>query len=226
MDKNGIHKPGKGKEINLNTTLSSFLTDCINHLFRKVFPNDQKPGSFYSIICDFSLNTKELLQKYQCLRLSLKFLEQEEIKLKRNLCQEILNRKKSVYSCLTETVQNEMQPCYEVAKGHSGKASTGKITYTIMQHLKEKKTTMFDQAKDVMLKKLEELKNLVENELEACMDKVINLSLSHDATLPDISDEFSQMEEFYNNLGLRENQGPQSSPFELKSSVYEYAFLL
>lgn len=202
VEKNGIHKPRNENEINLNTALSSFLTDCINDKFRIIFPNDPKSGSVWETIDDFSLNTQELHKDYKQFELALKFLEQEGKKIKRNLCEGIRERKKSIYNCLTETVQREMEPCYDEAKQLRGKDSLQKMRETIMRHIREKKSTMFVQAKDELLGKLRELKNFVKSDFKEKLLEVINLSLSHDEELPDISEEFSTVEEQYLCLAM------------------------
>uniref|UniRef100_A0A3P9NMM3 Nuclear GTPase SLIP-GC-like n=1 Tax=Poecilia reticulata TaxID=8081 RepID=A0A3P9NMM3_POERE len=73
----GLSKTKKGKQINLNMKLTSFLTDSIDEEFRKTFPNERKCGPFNGVIDKFSLDTENLKEKYKDVTLQLIFLQTE-----------------------------------------------------------------------------------------------------------------------------------------------------
>ncbi|XP_041822832.1 nuclear GTPase SLIP-GC-like [Melanotaenia boesemani] len=178
VNKGGIYQPKKGKEINVNMELASFLTDSIDEEFRKTFPNDGKDGPFFGVINKFSLDTEGLIQEYDGVKLQLIFLKTEEEKIKKKLKREIRDRKKKIYNSLTETIANNMQACYKRAAEFRGKGSIQNMKSTIGKHVSESKNIMFDQAKQVMLKKLKDLVDdfdgiitkvqAVKNEISSC----------------------------------------------------------
>ncbi|XP_047216004.1 nuclear GTPase SLIP-GC-like [Girardinichthys multiradiatus] len=119
--KNGeVYKPKKGKEINLNMKLTSFLTDSIDEEFRKTFPNERKCGPFNGVISNFSLDTESLKHTYKDVKLQLIFLKTEEEKIKTKLNKRIRDQKKIIYSSLTQTIEETMQECYKMAAGYLG----------------------------------------------------------------------------------------------------------
>ncbi|KAM6913305.1 nuclear GTPase SLIP-GC-like [Lycodopsis pacificus] len=79
VEKDGIHKPKKGKQINLNMKLSSCLTESIDEEFKKTFPNEGKCGPFNGVLNSFSLDTKMMKEKteYKDVKLQLIFLRTE-----------------------------------------------------------------------------------------------------------------------------------------------------
>ncbi|XP_054861457.1 nuclear GTPase SLIP-GC-like isoform X1 [Amphiprion ocellaris] len=81
VENGGVYKPKKGKQININMKLASYLTNSIDEEFRKTFPNDVKRGPISRVIDTFSLDTDELTQKYKDVGLQLNFLK-TEVKIK------------------------------------------------------------------------------------------------------------------------------------------------
>ncbi|KAM6905312.1 nuclear GTPase SLIP-GC-like [Xenentodon cancila] len=109
----GIFQPKKGKLLNLNTKLASFLTNSIDEEFKNTFPNDDKCGPFNDAVNKFSLDTERLIHKYKNVELQLIFLKTEEEKLKSNLNKVIRECKKTVYTSLTDNIERNMQQCYK-----------------------------------------------------------------------------------------------------------------
>ncbi|KAM4716439.1 nuclear GTPase SLIP-GC-like [Anableps anableps] len=176
----GVYKPKKGKQINLNMKLTSFLTESIDEEFRKTFPNEQKCGPFNGVINKFSLDTKSLKEKYKEVTLQLIFLRTQEEKLKKKLNKMIRDQKKIMYNSLTKTIEETMQECYKMAAGYSGPGMLEKMRETLSRHVYESKNTMFAKAKDVMLNHLLSLRVEI---LETVMDTLnnsIDLSLRTD----------------------------------------------
>ncbi|KAM8723462.1 nuclear GTPase SLIP-GC-like [Acanthopagrus schlegelii] len=197
----GIYKPKNKKPINLNVKLASCLTDSIDEEFKKTFPNERKRGAFNGVINTFSLDTEELIQKYKDVELQLIFLKTEEQKIKTVLNKTIREKKKTVYNSLTTTIEENMQDCYQQAAGFRGKDSLKNMRDTIKQHVYSLKNTMFAQAKDVMLRRLRDLKVFILKELKETMQKSIELSLkTDDYSVPDFTVELAEVKKHYNFL--------------------------
>ncbi|XP_041860636.1 nuclear GTPase SLIP-GC-like [Melanotaenia boesemani] len=202
VNNGGIYQPKKGKQINLNMELASFLTDSIDEEFRRTFPNDGKDGPFFGVINKFSLDTEGLIQEYDGVKLQLIFLKTEEEKIKTKLKREIRDRKKKIYNSLTETIANNMQDCYKRAAEFRGTGSMQNMKDMIGKHVFESKNIMFDQAKQVMLKKLEDLVGYIWETLEKTMKESIELSLkTNDNSIPDVSDKLTIVKNHYKQLG-------------------------
>ncbi|KAM4535916.1 nuclear GTPase SLIP-GC-like isoform 4-T5 [Fundulus diaphanus] len=197
----GIHKPKKGKEINFNVKLTSFLSQSIDEEFRKTFPNEGNHGPFNGVINKFSLDTEKLKQKYKDAELHLVFLKTEEEKLKTKLCKRIRDRKKMIYIILTKTVEETMAECYKRAAQFHGKNTLQNIKEKIQKHVHNFKNSMFEKAKDVMLEQLLKLMVEILGLLEKNMMESIELSLqSEDNSIPDVSTELSMVQKHWNEL--------------------------
>ncbi|XP_030591491.1 nuclear GTPase SLIP-GC-like isoform X2 [Archocentrus centrarchus] len=200
VENGGIHKPKKGKPINLNMKLASCLTDSIDEEFRKTFPNELKCGPFNGVINKFSLNTDSLIEKYKNVGLQLRFLKTEEEKIKGKLNRIIRKEKKKVYSSLTEKIEDIMEEGYSKAAAFRGKDSLKNMRETIERHVHSKKD-MFELAKNTMLEKLHNLMvNIVET-LEKTLKQSTELSFKTDeSSLPDVSTELEMVKKHYDEL--------------------------
>ncbi|KAF3846364.1 hypothetical protein F7725_003442 [Dissostichus mawsoni] len=196
VENGGIHKTKKGESININMKLTSCLTDSIDEEFKKTFPNEGNSGPFNGVINTFSLGTEKLTNK-ECenVKLQLTFLKTEEEKMKTNLNKLIRERKKTIYSSLTTTIEETMKECYDRAKEIRGEGSLKNMRETIEIHVHGSKNVMFAQAKDAMMKQLRDLKSEILEKLESTMKESIELSLKTDGvSIPDVSVEL-EMEE-------------------------------
>ncbi|XP_041860579.1 nuclear GTPase SLIP-GC-like [Melanotaenia boesemani] len=201
VNNDGIYQPKKGKQLNLNLKLASFLTGSIDEEFRKTFPNEGKHGPFFGVINAFTLDTEGLIQQYNDVKLQLIFLKTEEEKLKTKLKREIRDRKKTIYHSLMETIEKSMQDCYERAAEFSGPGSLLNMRHTIERHVSESKNIMFDQAKKVMLNQLINLMKYIIITLEETMRESIELSLKTDDNLiPDVSAELTMVAKLFDEL--------------------------
>lgn len=200
LQNKGVHKTKK-KEINLNNAISNYLTDSIDEEFRKIFPNDAKCGPFYGTIHAFSLDTTGLAQQYKHFELLLTFLKTEESKIKARLCKDIRDRKKIIYSSLTETVTERMQECYTKAAAIRGSGSLENMKRTVEMHLHDVKEIMFDHARDAALSHLKDLMEHVQKELRDTLLESIELSFrSDDRSIPDFGNEFDLVKKRYDQL--------------------------
>lgn len=218
---NGTHKPKKKKQINLNAKLASWLTDSIDEEFKKTFPNDRRCGPFNGVISEFSLDTQGLIQKYKDFELQLTFLKTEEEKIKTKLHNIIRDKKKTIYSSLTELIKNSMQECYKRAAEFRGKDTLKNMRDTLETHVRDSKNTMFENAKDDMLAQLNQLKENILKTLEETMQTSIELSLkTDDAALPDFTTELEMVKKYHNILKCRAVKRPasMSSPLAFKES--------
>ncbi|XP_035763944.1 nuclear GTPase SLIP-GC-like [Neolamprologus brichardi] len=176
----GIQKPKKGKPKNLNMILASYLTESIDEKFRDTFPNNIKCGHFNGAIDAFSLSTDSLIEKYKDVKLQLTFLQTEGEKMKTKLNKTILTQKKLIYNSLTETIKDNMKECYKEAAAFTGKGTLKNMRDTIERHV-HSKMDMFEEAKNVMLELLNDLKETVLRTLEKTMKDSIEHSLKSEA---------------------------------------------
>ncbi|XP_026212150.1 nuclear GTPase SLIP-GC-like [Anabas testudineus] len=208
VENSGIHKTGKGKQINLNLKLSSWLTDSIDEEFKKTFPNEGKCASFHGVINSFSLNAEELIEQYKAVELQLIFLKTEEEKMKTKLNRIIRDRKKLVYYSLTGTVEENMQECYKKAAVFRGRDTLRNMRETIEKHVQDSKNIMFKMAKKVMLHLLKKLMEETMETLEKTLNEAIELSLkTDDHSIPDFSTELELVKQYYEELeGSRDEE--------------------
>ncbi|KAK2833465.1 hypothetical protein Q5P01_017354 [Channa striata] len=212
VENGGAYRLKKGKQINLNLTLSSCLTDSIDEEFRKTFPIEGKCGPFNGVISSFSLHTEKLLEKYKDLELQLIFLKTEEENVKTNLNRIIRERKKTIYTSLTETIEETMQECYRKAADFRGPDKLKNMRNTVELHVHDLKNVMFEHAKEVMLNHLMKLMEGILKTLEDTLNEAIMLLLkTDDSTLPDFSKELELTKQCYSELkGEASAQRPSS----------------
>uniref|UniRef100_A0AAV2MP22 ABC transporter domain-containing protein n=1 Tax=Knipowitschia caucasica TaxID=637954 RepID=A0AAV2MP22_KNICA len=198
MKKNGNHRTGKGKQINLNTAISFFLTNSIDLKFRTAFPNSGKDGPFYGSIHSFSLDCGQLMENNQEVKLLLIFIKREEEKLKTKLCNEIRERKKQIYNCLTETVDDMMKEGYESACREAvGEGTVRRMQGTFLRFFLEKKDDISEVAKEKMLLEMNDLMCYITKTIHDDLQRAMHLSLiNEEMTVPDVQGEFTEVEEY------------------------------
>ncbi|XP_017159009.1 nuclear GTPase SLIP-GC-like [Poecilia reticulata] len=197
----GVYTPRKGKQINLNMKLTSFLTESIDEEFRKTFPNERQSGPFNGVIDKFSLYTKSLKEKYKDATLQLIFLQTEESRIKKKLNKRVRDQKKIMYNSLTETIEETMKDCYETAAGFSGDGMLRRMKETLSRHVHKSKDSMFAKAKNVMLSHLLSLRVEILKTMKDTLNNSIDLALkTDDHSIPDVSAELMKVKEIYNKL--------------------------
>ncbi|XP_039681442.1 nuclear GTPase SLIP-GC-like isoform X2 [Perca fluviatilis] len=212
VENGGTHKPKKGKQINLNGKLASCLTDSIDEEFKKTFPNDGTCGPFNGALNKFSLVTKSLIEKYKDVELQLIFLQTEVEKVKTKLNKVIRERKKTIYSSLTTTIEEFMQECYDKAAEFRGEGSLKNMRDMIEKHVRDAKNIMFERAKDEMMNQLRDLMEEILEDLEKTMQESIVLSLSTDGdSIPDVTEELQMVKSHYNELMGNPNEEPSQA---------------
>ncbi|KAM6966887.1 nuclear GTPase SLIP-GC-like [Tautogolabrus adspersus] len=205
---NGVYKPKKGKQQNLNEKLASKLTESIDEEFRKTFPNESKCEPFNEAISSFSLGTWTLVEKYKGVQLQLEFLRTEEEKMKAKLDKTIRERKKEIYNSLTTTIEENMQKCYDDAQQCRGKGSLNAMREIIEKHVRAKKDVMFEDARDVMISNLRKLMKVIQKTLRETMLRSIELSLkTDDQSVPDVKEDLETVTKYYKDLKKNPDEG-------------------
>ncbi|XP_027897923.1 nuclear GTPase SLIP-GC-like [Xiphophorus couchianus] len=199
VENRGVHRPKKGREMNININLTSDLADSIDEEFRTTFPNDGK--CFKGVIYSFSLVIEELKEKYKDVELQLVSLKSEEERLKTSLNKSIRERKKTVYRSLIKTIEETMQDCYKNAAAFTGTGTLQNMRETIENHVHGSKNTMFENAKKVMMNHLHNLMMDVLTTLEDTMRESIEVSLKTDDTsFPDVSAQLEMVQKLCDEL--------------------------
>ncbi|XP_051746303.1 nuclear GTPase SLIP-GC-like isoform X28 [Ctenopharyngodon idella] len=175
------------KLLDLNKALAENLHECLEEDFKQIFPVSGQTGKSvqeeidkFSVIqsdsADFRSSTLNHIQK---------FIKTEETKLKALLNREVVEMKKDIYSSIQKTIENEMASCYEKAVAITGPGSMKKRQELIITTVDEKKQDMFNKAKNEVLKKFNNLKLYIKNELESGLKKSMKLSLSQSSKIID-----------------------------------------
>ncbi|CAB1342446.1 unnamed protein product [Coregonus sp. 'balchen'] len=108
----GVYKPKGKKEINLNESLASCMRSLIDEEFKRYFPNEGKRGPIKERIDTFTLDTNSLVGEHPEVSLHLTFLKTEETELKAKLICDLREKKKIIYSTLSESIKDTMHRCY------------------------------------------------------------------------------------------------------------------
>uniref|UniRef100_A0A673VNU9 Nuclear GTPase SLIP-GC-like n=1 Tax=Salmo trutta TaxID=8032 RepID=A0A673VNU9_SALTR len=201
----GVYKP-KGKrerrkEINLNDSLASCMIKLIDEEFKTYFPNEGKRGPIREQIDTFSLDTNSLFGKHPEMSLHLIFLKTEETELKAKLNCDLREKKKKMYSTLTESIKDSMHQCYIRASEHTGKDSLKRMKDEL--HLHMKNNNIFHKAKKDMLGCLINLKDHIVMQLKCKLQESMDLSLKtpNSSFLPDdVTVECNKMKMYYEKL--------------------------
>ncbi|KAI4885554.1 hypothetical protein NFI96_021069, partial [Prochilodus magdalenae] len=109
--------------------------------------------SLQESIDKFTIIQENVIREYRNSAV-LQFLENEEMKLKTMLKQEIVERKKKIYDSLTESIKFTMLPCYQEAAADKGSGSMKRKQDLLLNHIKSSKNSMFLKARQSMLELL------------------------------------------------------------------------
>ncbi|XP_036797610.1 nuclear GTPase SLIP-GC isoform X3 [Oncorhynchus mykiss] len=194
----GVHKP-KGKkemrrELNLNESLASRMRSLIDEQFKIHFPNEGKHGPIREQIDTFTLDTNSLFRKHPEMSLHLIFLKTEETEFKAKLICDLREKKKKIYSTLTESIKDSMHRCYIRASEHTGKDSLKRMKDDLHQHMKN--NNIFQKAKEDML---DHIMMQLKCKLQESMD--LSLKTPNSSFLPDdVTVEYNKMKMYYEKL--------------------------
>ncbi|XP_064843129.1 nuclear GTPase SLIP-GC-like isoform X3 [Oncorhynchus masou masou] len=201
----GVHKP-KGKrerrrEINLNESLASCMRSLIDEQFKTYFPNEGKHGPIGEQIDTFTLDTNSLFRKHPEMSLHLIFLKTEQTELKAKLIFDLREKKKKIYSTLTESIKDSMHRCYIRSSELTGKDSLKRMKNELHHHMKN--NNIFQKAKEDMLSGLINLKDHIMMQLKCKLQESMDLSLKtpNSSFLPDdVTVEYNKMKMYYEKL--------------------------
>ncbi|KAM9471819.1 nuclear GTPase SLIP-GC-like isoform 1-T1 [Salvelinus alpinus] len=201
----GVYKP-KGKrqrrrEINLNESLASCMIKLIDEEFKTYFPNEGKRGPIREQIETFTLDTNSLVGEHPEVSLHLIFLKTEETELKAKLICDLREKKKKIYSTLTESIKDSMLQCYIRSSEHAGKDSLKRMKDELHHHMKN--NNIFQKAKKDMLGGLINLKDHIMMQLKCKLQESMDLSLKtpNSSFLPDdVTVEYNKMKMYYEKL--------------------------
>ncbi|KAK6312291.1 hypothetical protein J4Q44_G00179550 [Coregonus suidteri] len=201
----GIYKP-KGKrerrrEINLNESLASCMRSLIDEEFKRYFRNEGERGPIKEQIDTFTLDTNSLVGEHPEVSLHLTFLKTEETELKAKLICDLREKKKRIYSTLTESIKDTMHRCYIRASEHTGKDSLKRMKDELHHHMKN--NNIFQKAKEDMLVRLTNLKDHIVMQLKCKLQESMDLSLKtpNSSFLPDdVTVEYNKMKMCYEKL--------------------------
>ncbi|XP_029584748.1 nuclear GTPase SLIP-GC-like [Salmo trutta] len=201
----GVHKPKGKKErrrgINLNESLASCMRRLIDDQFKIHFPNEGKRGPIKEQIDHFTLDTNSLVGEHKEVSLHLTFLKTEETVLKAKLICDLREKKKKIYSTLTESIKDTMHRCYIRASEHTGKDALKRMKDELHHHMKN--NNIFQKAKEDMLDCLTNLKEHIVMQLKCKLQEAMDLSLKtpNSSFLPDdVTVEYNKMKMGYEKL--------------------------
>ncbi|KAM9843775.1 nuclear GTPase SLIP-GC-like [Aulostomus maculatus] len=200
----GIYKP---RNIDLNGKLAIHLTESIDRIFKKIFPNNAESGVFNRDLNTFSLDIDEMIHQDNRFELKLLFLKTEEAKIKSKMNKLIKERKKEIYRVLLKTIAETMAECYEEAEKVQGQGTLEKMRDILKDHVRRSKNTMFEKAKKDMLKMMMHLKEEILREIKDTMEESIELSLKTNDSFPDVKQEFEVLKVHYEALIENPNLG-------------------
>ncbi|KAG9281989.1 nuclear GTPase SLIP-GC-like [Astyanax mexicanus] len=195
-------------QTDLNSSMAKHMFQHIDEAFNEFFPvqDNVTEKSLQANIDKFTLIPEELIVKYKnsaVLTHLLKFLKTEEIKVKTMLKQEIIERKKRMYTASSDFIKNTMKPCYQGAAAIGGVGSMKKKQDMLLNYIESSKSTMFQKAKREVLE-------LTENAMRFILEKMkkeLILSMGHALligdTLPymDVSKEIEELKNLSTKVG-------------------------
>ncbi|XP_045575844.1 nuclear GTPase SLIP-GC isoform X2 [Salmo salar] len=197
----GVYKPKGRREINLNESLASCMRSLIDEKFKTFFPNEGKHGPIMEQIDNFTLDTNSLFGEHPEVSLHLTFLKTEETELKAKLICDLREKKKKLYSTLSESIKDSMHRCYIRASEQTGKYALKRMKDELHHHMKN--NNIFQKAKEDMLKCLTNLKEHIVMQLKCKLQESMDLSLKtpNSAFLPDdVTVEYNKMKMCYEKL--------------------------
>ncbi|XP_048017774.1 nuclear GTPase SLIP-GC-like [Megalobrama amblycephala] len=190
--------------LDLNKELAKNLHACLQDDFNKIFPVDVKTGKSlqeeidkFSIIQSASAHPRSSLQRH-----IQKYIRTEETKLKASLNREIVDIKTEIYSSIHKTIEREMAPHYKKAAAVTGIGSMKKRQEMLITSVDMIKHDMFNNAKKEVLKRFNNLKLCINDDLKTELKKSMELSLLQPSkiTLMDVSKETEQLESLSGQL--------------------------
>ncbi|XP_043113854.1 nuclear GTPase SLIP-GC-like isoform X2 [Puntigrus tetrazona] len=189
-------------DLDLNLKLTEYMHKNIEEEFDSIFPNHCKTGK----------SVQEQIEKFSIIqnctehpRASIyyhidNFIRREEIKLKMELKREVIERKKEMSLCITNTIKDAMVPYYEKAAKIHGIGSLKKMQNTLTEAIENLKDDMFKEAKAKMLMKFRDLEQHIKDVLESGLQRSILLLSETGKIKLDVLEDIKELENLLKQL--------------------------
>ncbi|XP_036397533.1 nuclear GTPase SLIP-GC-like [Megalops cyprinoides] len=182
-----------------------------NNLFLATFGSGSSrrsiKGNFDSFQEDFINAKLDGYREEAGMYLRLVYIRTEQRKLLKKLERQILQRKKSIYNSLSDSIRDTMRLTYEECTRISGKSAFTEIQKKLKTKIESSKNTMFKEAKDKMLKQFSDLQTWILEEIDTKMKSALRVALQQipdDVTdLPDVQEEIDMMKRCCEDLDLK-----------------------
>ncbi|XP_073787573.1 uncharacterized protein nuggc.1 isoform X2 [Danio rerio] len=186
--------------VDLNKCLAKHIYDNIDEEFSLIFPVDSNNITGRSVqekIDKFSVVQNGTVYSPSSILYHIQnFMKTEETKVKTSLKQDVVNRKKNVYSVIQKTIRDQMTAGYKKAAEKRGQGAMGKRKSTIIKTIESLKDSMFEEAKMQFLNEFKSLMCYICESLKSKLSRSMERSFSQSskASLMDVSREIETLE--------------------------------
>ncbi|XP_048036450.1 nuclear GTPase SLIP-GC-like [Megalobrama amblycephala] len=180
--------------LDLNECLTKHMYENIDVEFKSIFPTRVKTGlSVQELIDKFSIISSDSAHTSSPM---LNFIKAQEENQKKTLKEEVVNRKKKIYTSIHETIKSAMAPYYEEAAQEKGEGCLRRKQKKLLDAIDTLKSLMFENAKQEVLKQSDELMDYIKKNLESVLKTSIQHSFAQTSkiTLLDVSSEVIMLE--------------------------------
>ncbi|XP_072530452.1 nuclear GTPase SLIP-GC-like isoform X2 [Salminus brasiliensis] len=187
-ENDGYYRSRTGETQDLNRSLAEPMEQQISQTYTDFFTVQVTEKSLLACIDKFIIIPDDLITNYNnspVLRHMLKFLQTQEMKLKTELTQTIIERKKEIYDIPSAHIKETMQQAYKCAADITGPGSMKKKQDMLLNHIERSKSTMFQNARREMLDELYKILNFT-MEIQTTLEKSMEYALLNANTLPTI----------------------------------------
>ncbi|XP_056336508.1 uncharacterized protein LOC130247287 [Danio aesculapii] len=190
----------KDAPVDLNKCLAKHIYDNIDEEFNLIFPVDSNNRTGRSVqeqIDKFSIIQNGTVYPPSSMLYHIQnFMKTEETKVKTFLKQDVVIRKKTVYSAIQKTIRDQMTAGYKKAAEKKGKGAMEKRENTIIKTIETLKDNMFEDAKIQFLNEFKSLMCYICESLKSRLSRSVERSFSQSskASLMDVSREIESLE--------------------------------
>ncbi|XP_016333322.1 nuclear GTPase SLIP-GC-like [Sinocyclocheilus anshuiensis] len=204
--KNGGRHRSKGWHtvLDLNECLTKHMYENIDAEFNLIFSVNAKTGiSVQELIDKFSIINCDTAQPAPpMLNHTEDFIQAQELKQKKKLKEEVVIRKKTIYTSIQTTIKTAMTSCYEEAAEYKGDGSLKRKQKKLLDDIESFKCNMFDNAKQEVLRQSDQLMGDIKEGLKSEIKTSIQHSFAQasNITLLDVSSEIKALEKLSTQL--------------------------
>ncbi|XP_059372604.1 nuclear GTPase SLIP-GC-like isoform X1 [Carassius carassius] len=191
-----------GIDLDLNMALAQHMHKNIEEEFDSIFPVHCKTGkSVQEQIEKFSIIQSDTEHPRASMFYHIdNFIKREEIKLKRKLKREVIERKNEISLSITNMIKDAMVPYYAKAAHFHGTGSMKKMQNTLTEAIENLKHDMFKQAKAEVLRKFRDLEQHIKDTLEYGLQRAILLLSETDKIKLDVLEDIKELENILQQL--------------------------